>query len=459
MQKEKKIGIDLTEGSIMKTLIIYALPLLLTNFIQQLYNTVDMAVIGHYVGSKGTVGVATGGDIVAFLTFFGTSFGSAAQIYIAQLSGAKKHKKISSTIGTTLTLMFIVSIAFMLISIIFATPLLHLLNCPEEAMEQARSYMIITAIGLPFIFEYNAISGILRGMGESKRPLLFVTIAAVSNIFMDILFVAIIPLESAGTAIATVAAQFSSCIASVVFLYKKREMFDFDFKLSYFKMEKEHLIVLMKIGLPMSARQMCIQGSQIFCSSLINSYGLTVSALNSVGKKIGRVVNMFSASIDQGAGAMCGQCIGAGKMERAKKTVYVTMGFCGFFSALECALALFAPKLIFYVFTSDEAVLAMASTYMKIQIIKFVLQMFQGPYTAIVTGSGNAMLSFIGGITDGVFFRITFSMLFAYVFKMGYYGFAIGDCLAHLGVVIPSGIYFYSGKWKTHRLIKEDPAE
>lgn len=455
MQKDKKIGIDLTEGSIMKTLIIYALPLLLTNFVQQLYNTVDMAVIGHYVGSTGTVGVSTGGDIVAFLTFFGTSFGAAAQIYIAQLAGAKKRDKISSTIGTTLTLMFLVSIAFMVICIIFAEPFLNLLNCPAEAMDQAKSYMIITAIGLPFIFEYNAISGILRGMGESKRPLLFVTIAAVSNIFMDILFVAVIPLESAGTAIATVAAQFSSCIASLIFLYKKRELFDFDFKLPSFRMEKEHLAVLMKIGLPMSARMMCIQGSQMFCASLINNYGLTISALNSVGKKLGRLVNIFSASIDQGAGAMCGQCIGAGKLDRAKKTVYVTMLFCAFFAALQIVLALFAPKLVFYVFTTDEAVLAMADTYMKILIIKFVLEVFQGPYTAIVTGSGNAMLSFIGGITDGVIFRITFSMLFAYVFDMGYYGFAIGDCLAHLGVVIPSAIYFYSGKWKTHKLIKE----
>ncbi len=455
-----RIGNDLTEGSIAKKLVIYALPLLLTNFVQQLYNTVDMAIIGHYVGSVGTVGVSTGGDVATFLTFVGTAFGQAGQVYIAQLAGARQLKKISFTIGTLLTLMFLVSSAFAIISIVFCEQFLQWLNCPEEAFQQAKNYMIITSLGMPFVFEYNAIAGCLRGMGESKRPLLFVSIAAVSNIIMDVLFVAVIPLEAAGTAIATVAAQVASCVASLVFMYKRKEHFDFDFKLKSFRIYKEQLLILLKLGIPMAARTALIQLTQMYCGAQINSYGLTVSATNSVGKKISKLVNIFNGSIDGGAGAMIGQCLGAEKYERAKKTVYVAMAFCSFFCLLEICLALFAPTAIFRVFTPDEKVLELGKLYMRITIIKFVLQVFQGPYQAMVTGSGFASLGFVVGILDGVVLRLAFSLGIAELLRrsgrgdMSFLGFFYGDALAHLGAVIPSMIYFYSGKWRTFKLLK-----
>ncbi len=450
-----RIGNDLTEGSIIKKLVVYALPLLLTNLVQQLYNTVDMAVIGHYVGSIGTVGVSTGGDISAFLTFLGMAFGQAGQVYVAQLSGAKDHKTISRTIGTLLTLMLILSSICASICIIFSEQLLGLLNCPVEAWQQAKSYMIITALGMPFVFEYNAIAGCLRGMGESKRPLLFVSIAATANIFMDILFVVIIPLEAAGTAIATVAAQFASFAASFYFLYKKRESFDFDFKLKSFRIYKEQLVVLTKLGLPMACRSALIQLSQMFCISQINNYGLVASATNSVGKKISRLVNIFTNSIDGAAAAMIGQSLGARKIDRAKKVVYTAVAFSAVFCAFECAIAIFVPRMFFRLFVNDPAVIEFGVIYMRVSIIKFLLQIFQGSYQAMVTGSGFASLGLFVGIFDGVVLRIGLSLLFANVLDMGVVGYFYGDALAHLGAVVPCVIYFYSGKWKTRKLLTE----
>ena len=197
MGKTVQIGNKLTEGSIVKLLFSFALPIILGNVIQQLYSMVDLMVIGKYVGSIGTVAVSTGGEISDFMTPVATAFSMSGQIYIAQLSGAGNEKEIKETIGTLITLMFLISIVCTGLSIFFCVPILGLLNCPGEALSDASAYMMITAVGYPFIFGYNAVCGILRGMGESKKPLHFIIVASCVNIVMDVLLVAVIPLGAA----------------------------------------------------------------------------------------------------------------------------------------------------------------------------------------------------------------------------------------------------------------------
>ena len=172
--KKQGVGMDLVQGPILKTLLIFAIPIILTNLIQQLYSMVDLIIIGQFVGSVGTVGVSTGGELADMAAPVAMAFSTAGQIYIAQLVGAKNEKRIKETVGTLLTFMLLVSVVLAAGGVLFGKPILRLLNCPEEAMSQAMSYMIITVLGLPFVFGYNAVCGILRGMGESKRPLLFI---------------------------------------------------------------------------------------------------------------------------------------------------------------------------------------------------------------------------------------------------------------------------------------------
>lgn len=449
----KHVGTDLTEGNILHQLIKFMIPLLLANLLQQLYNTVDMAVIGHYVGSAGTVGVSSGGEVATLVTFMATSFGSAGQIYVAQLYGAKNHKAISETIATSLVFMTILSVICMVLSIVFCPVFLDWLNCPEEALEQAKAYMIVVSFGLPFIFGYNAVCGILRGMGEAKRPLLFVAVAAASNIVMDILFVAIIPLEAAGTAIATVAAQVASFAAAAIFLYKKKEQFQLDFSLKGFKIHGHHLKVLLELGLPLTCQSALIHGTQIICSSHINTFGLVASATNSIGNKVQKLINVFTMSMNGGAGAMVGQNLGARKIDRVKKIVFTTMTLAAIFSSGAALIALFLPKVAFSLFTNDQAVIDFGVTYLRINLIVFAIAPFQGSFGSVITGSGHTKLNFIAGLLDGVILRLGISFLFAYTLNMGVVGFFYGNALARLGPTIVSSIYFFSGKWKTRKLL------
>ncbi len=457
----KRVGLDLTQGNIFRQLMIFVLPLLLANIVQQLYNTVDMVVIGQYVGSAGSTGVSTGGEIATLVTFIATSFGSAGQIYVAQLYGAKDHRSISETLSTSMVFVTVMSFLMTVVCILFCDPMLRWLNCPAEAFSQARSYMIIASLGLPFIFGYNMVCGILRGMGEAKRPLLFVTVAAAANVVMDVLLVAVIPLEAAGTAIATVVAQFASFLASFIYLYRRREQFGLKFNRDSLKIHRRHLNILLRLGIPLTAQTALIHCTQIICTRQVNLYGLVASNTNSIGNRIQKLVNIFASSITQGSGAMIGQNIGAQKCDRVKQIVRTTILTAGIFAVTACLVAVFLPEAAFGLFIKSDdpnfqSIVELGAVYMHINIIVFLISPFQGTYQAVVTGSGNAKLAMLAGLLDGIILRLGISFLLAYGFQMGVEGFFWGNALARFGPLIVGAVYYFSGRWKTFQLLKED---
>lgn len=452
---DSRVGADLTQGNILRQLLIFVFPLLLTNVVQQLYNTVDMIVIGQYVGATGTVGVSQGGEVATMVTFMASAFGSAAQIYIAQLFGGGKKKEISETMMTALLFTAILSAACMAICILGCDLFLDWLNCPPEALDQARDYMIIVSLGLPFIFGYNTVCGILRGLGESKRPLYFILVAAVSNIFMDILLVAVIPLEAAGTAIATITAQFASFVAAFIFLYKRRSAFGIEFKRENIKIVGQHLNVLLKLGIPMAFSSAFIHGSQLICGAHINQFGLVASATNSIGNKVQKLINVFCNSVNHGSGAMVAQNIGAKKFDRVRKIVYTAATCSAVLASLAVIIGIFYPREAFRLFTDDKDVIELGVTYMHICLISFVSSPFHGSFSAVISGSGNSKLSFFASMLDGVVLRLGISFVLGYTFNMGVVGFFYGNTIAKLAPTIIGVIYFYSNRWTTRKLLGE----
>jgi len=455
MAGEKKIGLNLTEGPILKMLLVFVLPIFMTNLVQQFYNIVDVMVVGLYVGNTGTVGVSTGGEFVSLLTFVSMGFSSGAQVYISQLYGQNDHKRIQETIGTAISLMTMISMAFLVVSMAGCNVILDILNTPAEALEQSWDYMMITALGLPFIFGYNIICGILRGMGEARRPFVFVLISAVANIFLDLLFVAVWDLQAAGTAWATVIAQIAAFVAAAVFMYRKKEHFQFDFKPASFKIRGDHVKVLMELGIPLAASTTFIHLSQMYCNANINAYGIIDSTVNGIGNKVVRFANLITSSINTGASTMIGQNLGAGKLDRAKKTVYTALGLAAVMGVLNCLLCLFAPKAVLRLFTADPAVLEAGVTFMHISVFTFILAAWQGPYQAMVTGAGHSKLNFIVGMLDGVILRIGISIVLAKWLDFGVCGYYYGNAFARLAPCIICTVYFYSGRWRTRRLLSQ----
>lgn len=453
MTKENKIGLDLTEGNILKMLLLFVLPIFMTNLVQQFYNIVDVMIVGQFVGKTGTVGVSTGGEIVNLFTFVSIGFSNGAQVYISQLYGQKSHEKIKETIGTSLTFNFLLAAAFLVFTMALCRPILRVLNTPSEAMEQSYDYMMITALGLPFIFGYNAVCGILRGMGEAKRPFVFILISAVSNVFLDLLFVAVLGMEAAGSAWATVIAQIAAFAAAVVFMYQKREHFGFDFRPKSFRMRGEHLKVLLELGIPLAASTTFIHLSQLYCNAHINAYGLVNSTVNGIGNKIVRFANMITSSINTGASTMIGQNLGAGRQDRAKETVYTALKLAVVMGTLNCLLCVFAPRLVLRLFTADPEVIEAGVTFMHISVISFILASWQGPFQSMVTGAGFAKLNFIVGMLDGVILRIGISIILADWLGMGVLGYYYGNALARLAPCVICTVYFYSGKWKNRKLL------
>lgn len=453
-EKTARVGNDLTSGSIARSLFTFAVPLILTNLVQQAYSAVDLAVIGHYAGSIGTVGVSLGSEVADLLTPLATAFSTAGQVYIAQLTGAGDKERSRQTIGTLITWMVLLSVVFGALAIIIRRPILSWLNCPGDAVQPALDYLEITCIAMPFVFIYNAICGVLRGMGESKRPLLFIIVAAVLNIFLDLLLVAVFDMGAAGTAIATAVSQLGSCIASCIYLYRKRGVLGIHFNLEFFRIRWYALKVILILGIPRVVQNVAIHFSLAYCNACVNSYGLVASATNSVGAKIQRFCNVFVMGIDGASSTMIGQNLGAKKIDRCKKVVHGTLVVTVAIATLTSALGLFGSDLLYKVFTEDPLVIEAGRLYMRVMVVTYYAGAVMGPYFAMVNGSGFASMGFVIGLLD-VAFRIGISLGVEAIFHLGAVSFYWGNALARVGPMIICMIYFYSGKWQTRKLLTE----
>ena len=450
-----RVGNDLTEGHVMRTLIIFAVPMVLANLVQQFYNTVDLIVVGKFAGSAGTVGTSQGGDYATLMSMVAQGFSTAGQIYIAQLVGAREHDKIRKAIGTLFTLMMCCSVAVAIFGCCANGWFLGIMHTPEEALRPARQYMFITSLGTPFVFGYNAVCGVLRGKGESKRPLEFIIVAAVTNIVLDLFFAAVLKIAVVGTAIATVMAQAASFFMALRFMYRHKEQMDFDFKLPSFRPYKEQLKVILRLGSLKAAQGALLYISMLYCSARVNAYGLVAAATNNIGNKVGHLSNVITISVDGAAAGIIGQSLGARKPERVKKAVYSAMAIAMTMAVLNTLLAIVCPRAIYHIFSDDPEVIEFGVTFLRIMIVSFIVSGVMGPCNAVITGDGNAPMSFVVGVVDGVVLRIGLSLLFAEVFDMGVVGYFLGNSLARVGPTFVTVIYFYSGHWKKRKLLSD----
>lgn len=444
---------DLTQGPVTSQLISFSIPFVLSNALQTIYNLVDMVVVGQFVGSAGLSAVSIGGQLVWLLCCLGIGYASGGQIYISQQVGAGDREGVRRTIGTVFTTTVILGILFSIVGMAFHKQLLGLLNTPEEAMADARRYMVICSAGLVFVYGYNVVSAVLRGMGDSKRPLLFIGIASIVNLLMDLVFVAGLGLGAAGAALATIIGQGLSFVISVIYLYHRRESFGFDFKPRSFLITPQTFKSLSKLGLPLAVQTSAINISMLFVNAFVNDYGLVYSAVYAIGSKLHSIMLIITNALNASGSTMMAQNLGAGKVDRVKKVYHSVELICMLFWVLVCAVCLLLPEQIFRLFTTDAEVLAMAPRYMVVTAVMFLGFAMMTAGLALVNGIGNGSLSLIIALLDGVVARIALSLFLGLVCDMGAWGFFWGNSLAGFVSVIMGSVYFYSGLWKKRKLM------
>lgn len=454
---KKDIAKDMTQGPVLKQLAVFAAPVALANALQAVYSMVDMVVVGQFVGSAGLSAVGVGGQILMLFLSIGMGFGFGAQVLLSQQVGAQDHD-LQPTIGTLFTIQLISSVLFGLLGIVFCPQMLGVMNTPPEAVAEAREYTIICCAGMVFIYGYNAICAILRGMGESKLPMIFIAIASVVNLVLDFVFVAGFHMSAAGAALATVIAQGVSFFISLVYLYKNRDRFGFDFKLKSFKPSRERLIPICKLAVPYIAQCLLLTGSMMYVNAQVNAFGVVASAVDSIGNKLNSIINIVVGAISVSASTMMGQCFGARKLDRMKECYRACRAVCVVsFVVISCGYVLFSRQ-IFSLFSTDPEVIAMAPQYMWIAVV-WVLAIctMTAPY-AVVDGVGHAMLGLVICIVDGVVARIGLCFLLGRV--MGLQGYWLGNAMAGFASTIMAGAYYYSGRWRQRQpLLQRDEQE
>ena len=448
---------DFTKGNIARQLVVFAWPLFLSNLLQVVYNMVDMMVVGNVLGKAGISAVSVGGDVSHLLTFIAMGFASAGQVLIAKYIGAGRRDKIGRFVGTMSGFLMVCAALLSVLGLTFQNKLLTIMNTPDEAYSGAAGYSAICMVGLVFIYGYNVVSAILRGMGDSKHPFIFISIAAVLNLVLDIVFVVFFNMGAAGAALATVISQAVSFISCTVFLSKNAKQFELNIGIKDFvKWDTKMLSALLKLGVPMAIKSASIQASKLFVNSFINSYGFAVSAFAGIANKIASVANLISMAMNNAGSTMVGQNIAAGEFGRVKKIMkHIAIITLAVATVMSAVISLF-PEQIFGLFTEkgDADVLAIAGGYVPIAILLFFGASARAIMNALINGSGNYGTNFATAILDGIVMRIGLAVLFGLVLDMKHYGFWLGDAIAGFTPFFIGVVFYFTGAWKKSKKVE-----
>lgn len=443
---------DLTQGPLGRQLIAFTLPLVLANLLQTLYTLVDLAVVGHFAGSGALAAVSVSGQITIFFTLVGTSFASGGQIYVAQLVGHQRRGELGAAIGTILSFVLLCSLVFAALGVGLCDTALGWLNTPAEALDDAADYLRICSVGLIFLFGYNAVCAALRGMGESKAPTWFIAVSAAVNVVGDLLLVAVFDMGAAGAAIATAVSQAAAFALSLWYLLRRSSPDTFEFKLRDLRIEGERLRVMVKLALPLVLMQVSIHLSMLYISAYINDFGTAAASLSGVGNKLNSVMTMVSGAFGTAMATVVGQNIGAGKIDRIRRSIRITTLINLAVFALIAVVVLVFPRAVFAIFTSDAEILDLAPQYLRIAVWSYLFFSLMSPSNGLINGVGNTMLNLGISIMDGVVARVGLSLLLGHIYGM--WGYFAGYCLAGVVSVILGWLYVWSGKWTEHKLLK-----
>lgn len=353
---------NLTSGSVLSNILYFSLPYLLSYFLQTLYGMADLFIIGQFDGVAGTTAVSIGSQIMHMLTVMIVGLAMGATVNIGHAVGAGDRKKASLVIGNTATLFMAVSIPLTILLICLVKPVVMVMSTPAEAVSGTAAYLMICFAGIPFITAYNVISSVFRGLGDSKSPMYFIAVACAANIILDLVFMGVMDMGPAGAALGTTLSQTISVAVALIAIVKRRLI---SVSRSDFRPCREHIRRILNIGVPVALQDGFIQIAFIVITIIANQRGLNDAAAVGIVEKIIGFIFLVPSSMLSTVSAVCAQNIGAGKLDRAAKTLRYAIFIAAGFGLVVSVLIQFIAEPVVGLFSSDTAVITMGGQYFR----------------------------------------------------------------------------------------------
>lgn len=455
MANTQKNAVPMTQGNPMKQILLFSLPLLAGNFLQQMYNMVDSMIVGQFVGTTALAAVGSAFTVVAFLSSFFIGLGMGTVILVSQYYGAGDTKKLRATVDTIYTVLVVGAIPLSVIGMLCVDPIAALLQVPSDVLPEFRIYLLIILGGLIGMFGYNANSGILQGLGDSRSPLIFLIISSVINIVLDLIFVLVFHWGAAGTAIATVIAQVFSWLFGVVWINRRYP--ELRIQPFSFRFDREIFGKILKMGIPIGIQQALFSFGSMTMTGLVNSQGSTFAAGYNAAGKVDTFAYLPLQSFSSAVTTFTGQNIGAGKQDRVRSGVRAGMLLSTVSSVVLAVVLLIFGEPLLDLFTPDAAVVADGMAYMVRVLPFYWLLGIICTLGGVLRGSGAVTLPIITNILVLWLLRIPSAYLLADHFGSYamHFNCAIGWA-AELVVDIP---YYLSGHWKKKAVLDHKEAE
>ena len=442
--KTRNTATLMTEGSIVKSLLLFALPLIFGNLLQQMYNTADSIIVGNFVGSNALAAVGSSGSPIYLLIGFSQGLAVGAGVVVSQYLGAGDHKETREAVHTSLAIAVVMGLLLTVGGVACGRALLVAMNTPAEVLADAVTYIRIYFGGVLFSVVYNMAAGILNAAGNSKRSLLYLGVASITNIVLDLVLIAGCRMGVAGAAIATDISQLVSCVLSLRFLMRVED--DYRVTAKEVRVHKKMAVRIIKVGLPTGIQNMVISLSNVLVQVSVNGYGAAAMAGFAAYMKVDGFNILPVLSFGMAATTFVGQNFGAGKIDRVKKGTFVTLGMCIVYTILTGILLLAFQDPIMHLFTGDETVIA----YGKICMLYFcpfywMLGILQG-LAGTVRGTGKSVPPMVVLLISLCLFRIVW-IQFALPLFAGIEGVLLVYPVSWAVGAVLMVLYAWKGKW------------
>ncbi len=444
--------VDMTEGSPWKKIVLFAVPMLVGNIAQQLYNTVDSVVFGNYVGDNALAAVGSAGPILNLLIVLFVGISVGAGIMVSQYFGAKEREKLSITVGNCITLTALATLFVMVVASLVARPLLELLGTPESIIDWCHSYLLILFIGSGGLAYYNILSGILRGLGDSVSALVYLIVSTVINIVLDLLFVAKLGMGVSGVALATVIAQAVSALLCLLRLFKLKALFDL--KPEYMKLNRKYTRKVIRLGLPSGVTQAIFSMAMIVVQSLTNKFGEMFIAANVIVMRVDGFAMMPNFSFGTAMTTYAGQNVGAKRLDRVEKGAKQGTIIAVVTSAVITALILIFGKALMGIFSDTEELVELSRDMMGILAVGYIAMAVTQSLSGVMRGAGDTMTPMWISIVTTILVRVPIAYGISYFTRTDGLPNGRQECvfisllLSWLIGALITAVFYARGKWK-----------